>query len=1279
VAQSVYSYDHASRLTGLAHTTDSGVTLLAGYTWSYDPAGRLYTTIGPDPDGAGPAAAAKTVNTFDMLGRSIQTDVRTADNSNTLLARTENVYSGPGHPDTGQLWKSIQDDIVAGSGELAGFDYQKEITIDHTHVAEDLHDFPLLVTFTNDVTIGAHTLTSGYDIRFSDDSGEELPYQRESFGITDGAASGVFWVKVPTIYHDQDTIIHMYYGNPNAVDEQDASGVWGDTNYLGVWHLDDVTYSCADSSGNGNTGQSIGVAAAAGVIGGGAEFGGDGDRISVASSAVSPDAFTISAWVEATEKIWSIFASWGNYTDPGVYLRWSDGGQPIINFAYNANFQYFSSSAWDTLKGGYWHYVSFTVPGNGEDAVCGSQMFVDGVCIAQSWGVHTPGQATKTSFNIGATNYGYYAFQGLMDEVRLSDSVRSAAWINFEYYNMHEEDHDLTLADGLSTSSAYTYTPDGAVASQTVFNPDTGDQQTTYVYGTTLADSGVARSDLLRAVIYPDSDDTFTMSGPVPTLSDGYDQTYDRVEYTYNRQGEQTQLKDQNQTVHDYIFDGLGRLTDDCVTAWGDDIDQTIKRISRAYEVRGMIQRVTSYDNATPGQGTAYNDVFYTYNDFGQLTRDYQRHIIYEIQLDQYGIPSDGTPYVEYTYAGPEHGLRLESVRYPNGRLVHYTYGEEDSTADVLNRLDAICDDSTQYPGTPGEMLAAYSYLGLGTIVAEDYQTPGVKLDYVGTGNYSGLDQWGRVVDQVWQQYGDSPQTLDEYRYGYDAAGNRLWKENVVANGATQHFDETYAYDEVYRLIGMERGLMEPEDLPNFQSSPDFTQDWGLDATGNFSTFDDDGTSQTRTSNAANEIDGISGAAGWATPVYDAAGNMTTVPVPLSGDADHFVTCTYDAWNRLIEVKDMMGEVEVAVGQYGYDGLGRRGLKAFDTGTPGDPSEDLDYYHIYYAGQQVVETRYTATSADPATLKPKYQFVWSPRYIDALICRDENKDLTNSNSCTDTTDQRLYYLSDANYNVTALVGKVSGNWEVVERYVYAPYGKVTFLDGDWAPTVVSGQADGTASAYSNTVLYCGYWLDAETGNYHVRARDLVTSMSVWAGRDPKEIDPNLYRYCRNRPLNFVDPFGLADIQVNYYDVPGQYELLAWRMSRLGPGGHFGSALAGYYRRGNITTTKRLVSDAKCPANCPGCDATVTAKIQFFVSDFTITLPRWRWYDSPSSMVTPEQRQAWDEMIAAMKIHENRHIDIYKRFNGEETFSATVHACGCEWAEGMAKTFVCRHP
>jgi hypothetical protein len=53
----------------------------------------------------------------------------------------------------------------------------------------------------------------------------------------------------------------------------------------------------------------------------------------------------------------------------------------------------------------------------------------------------------------------------------------------------------------------------------------------------------------------------------------------------------------------------------------------------------------------------------------------------------------------------------------------------------------------------------SYSYLGLSTVVIENYPQPGVELTYVkqsGESNgdagdqYAGLDRFGRVVDQRW-------------------------------------------------------------------------------------------------------------------------------------------------------------------------------------------------------------------------------------------------------------------------------------------------------------------------------------------------------------------------------------------------------------------------------------------------------------------------------------------------------------------------------------------------
>jgi len=256
-------------------------------------------------------------------------------------------------------------------------------------------------------------------------------------------------------------------------------------------------------------------------------------------------------------------------------------------------------------------------------------------------------------------------------------------------------DEDITVE--------FTYTADGQQATITAKQKSSSDDQTTkYIYGTSLSDSDIARSDLLRAVIYPDSDDTGATGVP-PVLSDGADSTYDRVEHKYNRQGEVTETKDQNETVHVYDYDKLGRQIHDRVTTLGTNIDGAVRRISTTYEVHGQIEKITSHDNATVGSGNVVNEVLREYIDSGLLDKEYQEHD---------GAKDANTLYVGYNYdesaSGGEFdkGLRQQSIRYPDGRLVHYTYGASGSDADNLNRLDAIKDDNS---GSPGDTLASHT------------------------------------------------------------------------------------------------------------------------------------------------------------------------------------------------------------------------------------------------------------------------------------------------------------------------------------------------------------------------------------------------------------------------------------------------------------------------------------------------------------------------------------------------------------------------------------------
>jgi YD repeat-containing protein len=208
----------------------------------------------------------------------------------------------------------------------------------------------------------------------------------------------------------------------------------------------------------------------------------------------------------------------------------------------------------------------------------------------------------------------------------------------------------------INKTTNFTYNGDGKLVTLTAINATTGNQVTTYVYGTTLSNSDVASSQLLRAVIYPDSTDS-----PNPLSGT------DHVEYRYNRLGERKQLKDQRGTVHDYEYDKLGRLIHDRVTLpTGSSIDNAVLRISRTYEVRGMLASITGYNAATGG--SVVNQCVFTYNDFAQLTKEEQAHS---------GAAGTGTPAVQYSYAdGGSNTIRPTAITYPDGRELNFAYGD---------------------------------------------------------------------------------------------------------------------------------------------------------------------------------------------------------------------------------------------------------------------------------------------------------------------------------------------------------------------------------------------------------------------------------------------------------------------------------------------------------------------------------------------------------------------------------------------------------------------------
>jgi RHS repeat-associated protein len=637
--------------------------------------------------------------------------------------------------------------------------------------------------------------------------------------------------------------------------------------------------------------------------------------------------------------------------------------------------------------------------------------------------------------------------------------------------------------------------------------PNNAFQKTEYVYGVEPSlGSDLNSNDLLRLVKYPDK------SSGAPSTA-----TADQESYKYNLLGDAKEFLDRNGTTHAYSYDVVGRLTKDAATLGsGSTVDGAILRQEVAYDTAGRAFQFTSY-NAASG-GSVVNQVQQAFNGLGQLITEYQSHA---------GTVDTGTtPRVQYAYtemaSGANHS-RLKNMTYPNGRLVRYEYTTGTGYTgldDRISRLSFLADGTTT---SLGQTLEQFSYLGLALPIRRARPQPDMDLTYLkrtaenpadAGDQYTGLDRFGRVVDQRWRK-GNTGLHADRFMYGYDRNSNRLYRDNAI--GGQDAFDELYhangatqGYDGFNQLKEFRRGPLSdstPTDgVPDTVTTASRLQSWTHDVMGNWDdvTSGSTGGGTTTDDRGHNKQNQITSGAPSAS--YDSAGNTTQFTD--GGVARKYV---YDAWNRLVRVTNTAGTTTHVA--YAHDALGRRVCVV--TGAPAaNPCQTTGGIttDLYYSDSwQVLEENVGTTT--------KAQYVWSPVYVDAMVLRDRDANGTPGDGPYGSNlEQRLYVQHDANFNVTALVD-TSGN--AVERYVYDPYGAVTKLKGDWTSPPTTD--------YAWVYLHQGGRYDDNAKLYHFRMRELSPTLGRWMQNDPLGYvagDSNLYRFVTNNPISRHDPLGL---------------------------------------------------------------------------------------------------------------------------------------------------------
>ncbi len=385
----------------------------------------------------------------------------------------------------------------------SSFDYRKTITINNTMVSGSAEhtNFPLLVSIQNDPNLNNATVqASGQDIRFTTINDTPLHYEITSFSNNHTSGNLSAWIMIPTLYASNDTKIYMYYSNSIVTDGQNATAVW-DSDYDGVWHFDG---DMLDSTSNDNDGTNFNSTGTTGIIGGARSFDGN-DYISYSDSEFPSgnNPRTLSAWVNHV----SLPVGF-----QGVLVYGTEGtGQAYGLFQNSSNL----------IVGGYadditlnttpttndWYHFAMTYDG------ATVRTYIDGspdITGTKSW------STVLNEFRVGqqVNNLNEF-FTGQIDEIRISDTVRTADWIKTEYNNQNSGSfYSVSAPEKLVTPVYYDLT-------YTVAEGDTDiddDATAGITYNITLVDTA-GNPTTLAATIPSISSPGVDANSPIITLN----------------------------------------------------------------------------------------------------------------------------------------------------------------------------------------------------------------------------------------------------------------------------------------------------------------------------------------------------------------------------------------------------------------------------------------------------------------------------------------------------------------------------------------------------------------------------------------------------------------------------------------------------------------------------------------------------------------------------------------------------------------------------------------
>lgn len=408
------------------------------------------TTVGTAPmtvafaDTSGPGVTGWQWNFGDGGTSSVQNPVHTytapGDYTVTLTATT---------PDGNVVTEKIgYVNVRDAYAILDGYDHKMLLRIDYTTIPETLEDVPVKIVLGDSSGENEFNTSFIFDELTGIDDWDQIAVTRAD-GVTRQYVeveywnpierSAILWTKIPILEEAQNTSVYLYYdadapentGYVGGIGSAVGQKVWSNR-YLGVWHMVGDTGFVRDSTVNGYDGTISGATPS----GAGMQFNGIDNAVIIGDYVYLPSDLTMEADVVFTPT-----------TDPDYYSIVSktsvDGirGSGRLLFHRVGGINDFRFDWWDVDAYTQRHTVGIDNFPVQEQNIIGATrsasdaaLFTNGELVAQCDVNYT---LPLDPYNhgglwIGSDNYqnGRWQFEGTINDVRISDTVRSDGWMD---------------------------------------------------------------------------------------------------------------------------------------------------------------------------------------------------------------------------------------------------------------------------------------------------------------------------------------------------------------------------------------------------------------------------------------------------------------------------------------------------------------------------------------------------------------------------------------------------------------------------------------------------------------------------------------------------------------------------------------------------------------------------------------------------------------------------------------------------------------------------------